>query len=131
MWSIPEPVPSLPVRVSVGEAYQPLRIPGVSVAVVVGVVWSPLTVIECTSSTLPALSVDQYVTTCEPSVESVNGAVYVCAAPPSTVYCVDATPEPPELSVAGRVPCTGTRYQPFAPVGAAGDSDDVVVGATP
>ena len=36
MWLIPEPEPSSALRVSVGDAYQPLWIGGLSVAVVTG-----------------------------------------------------------------------------------------------
>src|SRR3954451_9304145 len=106
---MPEPVPSLPVRVSVGEAYHPLWIPGVRVAVVTGSFWSTLTVIKCVASWFPALSVDAYTMVCEPSAEIVNGAEYVCGAPPSIVYVVAATPD--VASEALSVTWTGTRYQ--------------------
>ena len=45
---------------------------------------SSVNVTECVASTLPALSIDQNVIVCDPS-ETVNGAVYVCVEPPSTV----------------------------------------------
>src|SRR4051794_21211571 len=126
MWSMPEPAPSLPVSVRLGDAYQPFRIPGVSVAVVVGVVWSTRTTTVCGVSALPPLSVDQYWTTCAPSDEIVNGAVYVCVGPPSIVYCVEATPE--SASVALSVTVTGETYQLCAPFGEAGERLAVVTG---
>src|SRR3954451_15820066 len=129
---MPLPVPSVAARVSVGVAYQPLRIAGLSVAVETGLVWSTFTVtVFAGVSTLPAPSVDQKVRRWLPSAEIENGAVYACEAPPSTVYCVPVTPEPPGLSVADSVTCTGPRYQPFEPVGEAGDRAAVVVGAVP
>jgi hypothetical protein len=74
MWSIPEPAPSLPVSVTVGEAYQPFWIAGEICADEVGASRSTLTVSECAVSWLPALSVDQYWIVCEPSVAIENGA---------------------------------------------------------
>ena len=59
MWSIPEPAPSLPVSVTVGEAYQPFCSAGVICADELGGFRSTLTVSCCADSWLPALSVDQ------------------------------------------------------------------------
>ena len=103
----PSPCRRSPVSVSVGDAYQPLWIAGVSVAVVVGSFWSTLTVIELrrldVARRCPSTRTARV---CAPSPEIVNGAEYVCVGPPSTVYCVDATPEPAS-SVAVSVTCTG------------------------
>ena len=58
MWSIPEPAPSAPVSVTVGDAYQPFCAAGVIAAVDVGLFRSTLTVIDFVASMLPAASVE-------------------------------------------------------------------------
>src|SRR5437763_9216678 len=47
----------------------------------------------------------------------------------STTQRVAATPEPPLLSVAAALTCTGLVYQPLSPLGLAGSSVTVVVSA--
>ena len=75
MVAIPEPAPSSPVSVTVGDAYQPFCGAGVIAADEVGSFRSTLTVIVFGVSTLPPLSVDQYETMCAAvRVEIVNGA---------------------------------------------------------
>ena len=72
-------------NVTDGLAYQPFCAAGVTTAVLTGAARSILIVAECVDSTFPALSVDQYVTVCVPTVEIVNAPPYVCVEPPSTV----------------------------------------------
>ncbi len=63
------------------------------------------------ASTLPALSVLQKVMVCVPFASIEKGALYVCAAPPLTLYSVLATPE--RLSLPASVTWTGWLYQSF------------------
>src|SRR4051794_9475847 len=95
----PEPWPSFTESRSSGLAYQPLRMPGVSVAVVVGALRSTAHVIVCVGSTLPALSVEKKDSEWPPSVVGWIGVVYWVNAPPSSEYIVEASPDVASLGV--------------------------------
>jgi hypothetical protein len=83
------------------------------VAETTGFVASILNAEDFVDSTLPATSVEENVTVCDPSADTVNGAVYVCEAPPSIAYVVLAMPEVESLGV--NVTVTPLTYQPFEP----------------
>ncbi len=82
---IPEPAPSTPVSVTVGDAYQPFEIGGEIDADDVGLVRSTLSVIEPVVPVLPCVSVDQNETVFVPSDATGNGPAYVWVAPPLIV----------------------------------------------
>src|SRR3954451_16854686 len=107
---MPDPVPSSPVRVSVGEAYQPSRIAGVSVAVVTGVFRSTLTV-AVTDVVPPSLV-----------------AAQVRLVIPSAVTVVSSQPVVESAFATVQSTVTGTVHQPFAPSGVAGESVYVTAG---
>src|SRR5579864_8697601 len=113
MWSIPLPEPSLPVRVTVGDAYQPFRSAGEMLAEEVGFVLSTFTVMD-TGPAVPAEFVALHETVNEPSLVNDWSTQPVSVAPPpwSTFH----------------VRLTLPRYQPFAPSGVAGVSTGLMVG---
>src|SRR5436190_18429601 len=75
-----------------------------------GAVLSILTWAVCAASSLPALSVLKNVTVWSPSAERVK-LVPLCAAPPSTVYVVEAGPD--KLSLGVRLTVTLPLVQLF------------------
>src|SRR3954454_24715848 len=135
--------PSVPVSVSVGEAYQPLRMPGVSVAVVTGTSRSTFSTRK-SEPTLPAWSVARTLTLCpsrhggggggylQPigplpgttNPQTRNGSVYGSQSlSPTNWSSREAMPE--VASDAAMLTVGFVRYQPFAPSGAAGETDIV------
>ena len=103
---------SLAVRVTVTAE---LRQPAGASSLVSGSVVSMRTVAERRVSALPALSVERYSTVCTPSFEWSAGAGIETVAPfwkepPSTRYCVEATPEP--VSTTLRFTVTAELPQP-------------------
>ncbi len=84
-----------------------------------GAVLSIFTVAVCVASTFPALSVLQNCTVCMPSSTNSTDEP-VCVAPPSTMNCVEATPD--KLSVADRISVT-------SPLLHVGSVEAVVAGA--
>ena len=65
--------------------FEPSGPAGTDVMTVVGATASIFTLVVPATSTLPAMSTDQYVTTWAPGVATVTGPVYACVAPPSIV----------------------------------------------
>ncbi len=93
----------------------PRRVEPGSTAVPSGGVVSIVTLTDLSASTLPALSVDLNWMVWTPSLEWFAGAemvtvVPVWKLPPSTLYCVEATPEP--ASIAVRVTVTSADCAP-------------------
>ena len=103
---------SFAVRVTVTAE---LRQPAGALSVVIGSVVSMRTVAERRLSALPALSVERYSTVCRPSLEwsagaGIETAVPFWKEPPSTRYCVEATPEPVLVTLSLTV--TAELFQP-------------------
>src|SRR6185503_5806086 len=71
-----------------------------------GLVASMVSTADLTVSTLPALSVARYSSSCSPSPVTSTGWVYGVHGPPSSAYSTDATPDAGSAaaSVTGTVP---------------------------
>src|SRR6478735_1321973 len=89
---------------------------------------STVNVRDCSSSTLPASSVERYPTVCSPSGTS-TAPSYVVQAPPLMRYSVDATPEPSSSAASAKL--GAVTYQPCSPSAVAGCQVRVVLGASP
>src|SRR5580765_1436976 len=113
MRSMPLPEPSFPVSVSVGDAYQPLWMPGDRVALEVGFVLSTL-IVRVTGPAVPAEFVAVHETVNDPSVVKVRSTQPVSVAPPPSSTC--------------QARLTSPRYQPFRPSGAGGVTVGLMVG---